>query len=322
MRRERKSKADRAEMRDYDFYFTREGIGMAKSMARIYKSGLTAEISKFWAADNQKPRSSKTAKSSANKKDANGNQAIRQLARILNENFWRRDYLLTLHYDPEGLERVGGNRDEGDRKMMLFVQRMVGKYRKRGLICRYVAMTSEKSSRTLEKARLHHHIVVSGDLISKPERREEYLLAGKPISQAWGFGTVDCQQLRAEDDHTGLAVYLCRQAGCRANERRWHPSRNLRKPEWQDVELTREGIAEYNRHRRRGMPLLKLNADGKLVTPPKCSTLEDGAYIPAIGTHYLRFLMPEYRTAERTTEKRRRDLLPAIPAGRKGGGTA
>lgn len=293
---------------------------MAKSMARIYKSGLTAEISKFWAADNQRPRSSKTAKSSANKKDANGNQAIRQLARILNENFGRRDFLLTLHYDPEGLARVHADRGEGDRQMMLFAQRMAGRYRKRGLPCRYVAMTSEKSSRTLEKARLHHHIVVSGDLISKPEGSEEYLLAGKPISQVWSYGTVDCQQLHAEDDHTGLAVYLCRQAGCRANERRWHPSRNLRKPEWQDVELTREGIAEYNRHRRKGMPLLKLNADGKLVTPPKCSTLEDGAYIPAIGTHYLRFLMPEYRT--RTTETTRRDRLPAIPAGRKGGGTA
>ena len=91
---------------------------MAKSMARIYKSGLTAEISKFWAADNQRARSSKTAESSANKKDANGNQAIRQLARILNENFGRRDFLLTLHYDPEGLARVHADRGEGDRQMM------------------------------------------------------------------------------------------------------------------------------------------------------------------------------------------------------------
>ena len=62
MRRERKSKADRAEMRDYDFYFTREGIGMptAPAFNRYVQQGLGLEDA-YYLANRAEIESKKTA---------------------------------------------------------------------------------------------------------------------------------------------------------------------------------------------------------------------------------------------------------------------
>jgi hypothetical protein len=270
-----------------------------KWMVRIWKAGAAADMSKFWVAANQKPRSSKSGTSSAKKRDANGSQAIRRLNRELAANFTRKDYLLTLKYDEAGLARVGDDYDEADHQAMLFLRRVKRRYAAEKTELRGVVMTSRKCDRTLEAARLHHHVVLSGDLISRRAGEDFYRIAGIPADELWSFGSIDFQQLRKEDDRTGLATYLCRQARCKPNEKRWHATRNMRKPQWQDVELTRESIAEYNRHKPKGFPRLVVSHEGKLVVPPKCATLEEGAYIPAIGSHYIRFLLPEYRERAR-----------------------
>lgn len=278
-----------------------------KWIARVWRAGKTAEVSKFFMPT-EKPKKKETGRgSSQKKKDANGSQAIRRLARILNASFHPGDCLLTLHFDAAGLERIRGNHDTADHQMMLFLRRAQYAYRKRGVIFRYVGMTSEMDDETLEPVRLHCHCVVSGDLISKPEGCDEYLLSGKRLSEVWGYGTVDVQTLRHQDDYTALAVYLCRQARCLPDEKRWHPSRNLLKPDCVDVELTTAAIQDYNRHKRKGMPALKIGTDGRLLIPTRCTCLDDGEYIPAIGTHYVRFLMPEARKlAELVPEYERR----------------
>jgi len=273
-------------------------MAAGKWIVRIWKSGVAGDMSKFYTAANQKPKSSREQGSSTTKKDANGSQAVRRLARIVNCNFGHGDCLLTLKYDAAGMEMIGGDFKAAEKQMMKFLGRMGYRYHKRDVKFCYIGMTSEKSSRTLEPARLHHHVVVSGNLISKPEGSAEYLIAGEPISKVWGLGSVDVQPIRKESDHTGLAVYLCKQARCLPNEKRWHPSRNLDTPEWVDVELTTAAVAEYNRHRRKGMPRLVISRDGKLMVPPKCVMVEDGQYLPAIGTHYIRFVMPEVKRPE------------------------
>lgn len=284
-----------------------------KWMARIWRARNTGEVSKFFMPT-EKPEKDESRKetgrgSSRKKKDANGSQAVRRLARLLNVNFHPGDCLLTLHFDAAGLARVLGDHDTAEHQMMLFLRRMQYAYRKRGVTFRYVGMTSEKDDETLESARLHCHCVVSGDLISKPEGCGEYLLSGKPLSEVWGYGTVDVQLLRHQDDYTALAVYLCRQARCLPDEKRWHPSRNLLKPDCVDVELTTAAIQDYNRHKRKEMPTLKLGPDGRLLIPVRCTCLDDGEYIPAIGTHYVRFLMPEARR-----------LTPPVPEYERRGG--
>lgn len=279
-----------------------------KWMVRIWKAGNMSDMSKFYVPRSKTEPMKAGKGSSQRKKDANGSQAIRRLARILNANFHPGDFLLTFHFDAPGLLRVGADHDAADHQLMLCLRRMQYAYKKRGEALRYVGITSEKDEATFAPVRLHCHAVVSGALIAKPEGSREYLLSGKPLSQVWGYGTVDVQSIRHEDDHTGLAVYLCRQARCLPDEKRWHPSRNLLKPEWVDVELNRDAVRAYNQHKRRGMPPLKVGADGRLLVPARCTSLEDGQYIPAIGTHYIRFLLPEARK-----------LPPAIPAGQRRG---
>lgn len=93
--------------------------------------------------------------------------------------------------------------------------------------------------------------------------------------------------------------YLCRQARCLPDEKRWHPSRNLLKPEYVDVMLGTEEVRAYNRHKKRGMPALKIGGDGRVLIPARCTLLEDGGYIPAVGTHYVRFLLPSILPSQR-----------------------
>ncbi len=267
--------------------------------ARIYRAGDTVEISKFYVPAGKAERKRDGGGTSRRKKDANGAQAIRRLARLLNASFGPGDCLLTLHFDAEGLARIRGDHDTADHQMMLFLRRMQYQYRKRGLALRYVGMTSEMDEETGEPVRLHCHCVVSGDLISKPEGSAEYRLGGRALSEAWGYGSVDVQLLRRQHDYTALAVYLCRQARCLPDEKRWHPSRNLLKPEYVDVMLGTEEVRAYNRHKKRGMPALKIGGDGRVLIPARCTLLEDGGYIPAVGTHYVRFLLPSILPSQR-----------------------
>ena len=67
--------------------------------ARIYRAGDTVEISKFYVPAGKAERKRDGGGTSRRKKDANGAQAIRRLARLLNASFGPGDCLLTLHFD-------------------------------------------------------------------------------------------------------------------------------------------------------------------------------------------------------------------------------
>lgn len=272
--------------------------------ARIYRAGETVEISKFYVPAQRPEKGQGGTKNSRRKKDANGAQAIRRLARLLNASFGPGDCLLTLHFDAAGLERIRNDHDTADHQMMLFLRRVQYQYRKRGKELRYIGMTSEMDEETGAPVRLHCHCVISGELISRPEGSREYLLAGRELSAVWGFGSVDVQFLRRQSDYTALAVYLCRQARCLPDEKRWHPSRNLLKPEYVDVPLRTEEVRTYNRRKKRGMPALKIGTDGRVLIPAKCTLLEDGGYIPSMGTHYVRFLLPTVLPSQRQRSRR------------------
>lgn len=263
-------------------------------MARLYKSGKVVEGSKYFAPSQTKPRSSRQkGGTSAAKRDANGNQAIRRLARLLNCGFRAGDLLLTPKYDAEGMEQIGGDWENAENQLKLLKDRIGRVFKSMGLVFRWVIMTSAKDEVTGEPVRLHHHMVVSGGAFTL--RDGVLYLGDRKLDEIWGLGTVDWQPLRHQDDFTPLAVYLVRQARCKPNEQKWRSSRNIPKTEWEDVELTAAGIREYNRHKKKGWPRLAVSTDGELMVPAGCTTMENGKYDPETGTHYIRYLLPEAR---------------------------
>ncbi|MEG0780032.1 MAG: hypothetical protein RR426_05465 [Oscillospiraceae bacterium] len=246
-------------------------------MVRKTISNSIVEQSKFWVPAQVKPRRGKRrGNTSPRKQDENGELAIRQLARVLNCNFSRGDFLLTLKYDEAGMERIGGDRDEGERQLFLCLRRMARAFKAAGYQqMPRVAMTSEKDEETGEVVRLHHHLVISGAAFSL---REGILYLGKkPMDAVWGFGTVDWQGMR-QGDKTPLAVYLCRQARCGENEKKWTTSQHLKKP------IISERIAK----------------PGELKVPAGAATLQNGNYDPETGTHYIRYRLPEPKERSET----------------------
>lgn len=226
------------------------------------------------------------------RREDNQNSAIRRLNRVFNCNFTHGDYLLTLKYDVAGMERIGGDRKEGERQMRLFIRRFGRKVKTAGSALRWVAMTSELDGDTGEVVRLHHHLVVSGDLLTITGG--DMYVAGKKLDDVWGFGSVDWQPIRTEDDHIGLAVYLCKQSECKADAKTWTTSRNLKKP------IVRERIVTRKE---------------PLSVPRKAIALEVSQYNRENGTHYIR-----YRTGGHIRQDGYEDIPTADRYYRDGGG--
>ena len=76
-------------------------------MERVYRAANgVVEVTRFFVSDSAKPRTGKKNASTPRKQEANKNQAIHVLGRILNHNFSEGDLHVELTYDNKSFRNI------------------------------------------------------------------------------------------------------------------------------------------------------------------------------------------------------------------------
>lgn len=164
----------------------------------------------------RKGRAPRTAGSSSKKKiDANEREAERRLARIINCNFKPGDLWLTLKYSDK---RLPASLEDAEQEISKFLRKVRAAYKKEtGEKLRYILCTSETSSKTGNKTRLHHHLVMDR-------------LAYEIICRYWPQEEISYSLLDGRGDHSALAKYIVKNFNGESGKKRWSCSRGLEKP--------------------------------------------------------------------------------------------
>ena len=233
-------------------------------MIRTVKSGKVVEKSQFFVGS-RKPRSDRRKGSSTTARmDANMNQAVRRLARIMNCNFSPADLMVTLTYSEDALPE---DYKAADRLVSAFIRRV----QRLGVAIRGIWVTADKDKRG-NAERLHHHLVIKGDGIQLRRDGENLTacIGEKQLADVWGHGILHAEHLEEQEDRTPLASYLARQAVAVPDARKWHTSRGLEKPVVEDELITEK-------------------AD-ELRAPGGADVLEVGHYDAETGSHYIRYI--------------------------------
>lgn len=136
--------------------------------------------------------------------------------RLIHANFTHNDYHVTLTYRNQPLSH-----DDARKEMQNFIRRLKSRYKKEGVVLRYVYTTE----RGLQNGRYHHHIILSGGV----ERNV--------IEDAWGKGRCNCDRLQfTVTGIADLAAYISgrkkeKAVAEKVGYRKWSCSKNLVKPE-------------------------------------------------------------------------------------------
>jgi len=158
----------------------------------------------------------------------NLNRRIRDLTRLLNCNFTERDYLVTLTYSRHGYAKL-----RADKPPKVPATTYVYKQAKKELsklleLCRYrcategvafqcIYVTANMNPDTKNRARIHHHLVVSHD-------------AMEILKSLWKHGHVLVEHVYDEVDHDFLARYLMNQVPYEKGRNNFGRTLNLKKP--------------------------------------------------------------------------------------------
>lgn len=217
-------------------------MGEGYWVIRTYKAGRVGEKTKYWVPGKKPTRSGRRERAEIRKQMQNEYSAQKTLARLLNDNFRKGDYLLGLDYSPEGIARLEAwaisqgmdpySSDETERmetirqaadwalgNLFRRAKRAMGQ---RGQTLRYVAITSDMDGDTGESVRVHHHLVV-------PKEAKEAF-----VSKWEGWGGVDWSPLSDQEDYTPIAEYFIRQVRRVPDAKKYIPSRNLTRPQPKD----------------------------------------------------------------------------------------
>lgn len=164
-----------------------------------------------------RPRGKRRGKSLASQIERNMRESVKSLARLLNCNYAGGDMFLTLKYSDD---RLPASKEEAKTEVRRFIRRLDRAYRAQtGRKLRYVLITADKSSKTGEPVRLHHHIVMD---------QVDYEL----IAKHWPADQFYCRYLDNTGDYTAIAQYMIKNAGYDRGVRTWSASQGLKKPEY------------------------------------------------------------------------------------------
>lgn len=251
---------------------------------RRYKAGPIGETYKFWVPGKKPARMTAGAKAGIRKQAQNAQNAVKTLARLLNENFRAGDYLLGLDYDEESygkLEDRTTGRDPSTRlrlaqddrggegfdgvwyagrdELARGLRRVQYHAGKDGTDIKYAAVTSDLDSETGEVVRVHHHLVVNREA-------KEY------FEKHWKKGGVSWVMLSAQPDYTSIAVYLLAQVRHVEDAKKYTTSRkNLVRPQPED----------------------RIAKSAAMIRAPKGAVLLDaGKNIPG-QAQYIRYILPD-----------------------------
>ncbi len=181
------------------------------------------------------PRSKKKFASSLAQQARNMERATRLMIQILNTNFDKQGFSLTLTYSDGYLPFD----DEGAwRDVSNYLQRVRRFVRRQGWPgkIKWVCVTEnqeEDEAAGLKEIRYHHHMLFQIDGLT-PEQRSrlrdalENLWSAGTANRRERMGTVNADRLQPENDSLeGLAKYLLKNPKRR---KRWHASRGLERP--------------------------------------------------------------------------------------------
>lgn len=181
----------------------------------VEKRDVLIDVSLDPTTRKKRPRGKRTGRTLAAQIERNFNEAVKRLARILNCNYQGGDLFLTLKYS-DG--RLPASKEEAKRLAKNFVQRIARAYKAAtGEKLRWVLVTADKSSRTGEPVRLHHHLVIPA-------------VAWELVAKHWPDDQFSYRRLDNSGDYTAVAVYMIRNAGYERGERTWSTSQGLEKP--------------------------------------------------------------------------------------------
>lgn len=144
----------------------------------------------------------------------NDKNARKTLVRLINTNFAKGDFYITLTYDDKYLP---GDMKEAQNNMKNYLRRINRLRKKKGLEnCKYIYVTECRNGKN--GIRCHHHLIIEGGL-SMDE-----------LESSWTKGrrnNVRRYDPSVEDGGTGLANYLVKDP---SGSKRWVSSKNLKKP--------------------------------------------------------------------------------------------
>lgn len=263
-------------------------------MIRTYEAGAVGEKTKYFVPGvRPSTASSRKAKSAIKKQEQNEYASVKALARLLNANYAQGDILLGLDYSDAGLSRVLKRAeltalpeeedeegrlavwDAAEQEAVNCLRRVKRLLQKDGVELRYILVTSDLDGQTLERVRIHHHLIINREAV-------------EAFGEKWAaLGGVDFAPLSKQKDYTPIAEYLLRQVWHRKDARSYVSSRNLIRPEPRD----RIAISE-----------------SELRVPKGAELLYRGAHIPGQAQYIRYFLMePAHARGGENRGKKKRE---------------
>ena len=254
-----------------------------KSGRVIEKRDALMEVSLDPESRRVRPRGKRRGKSLASQIERNMREAVKRLARVLNCNFRGGDVLLTLKYAPDRLPKSKG---EAKREVRNFLRRLDRAYRRAtGRKLRWVLVTADRSARTGEEVRVHHHIVMDP-------------VAWELIARHWPDDQFSFRRLDNSGDYTAIALYMVRNTGYQRGERSWSCCQGLEQPVFFPPEPVR-GAGSFQVPREARVMEREVRED------------EESGFRGA----YIRYVMPEEEFSDAATRRRARE-----PNGKSAGG--
>lgn len=154
----------------------------------------------------RRPRGGRKGKSTIRKVERNEKESVLQLARMLNCNFGGGDLFLTLKYSDQ---RLPADRAAARRDVRNFIARLSRAYKKRtGKKLVWALVTADRSSKTGQPVRLHHHLVLNA-------------MDWEVIAANWPADQFSCRHLDDKGDYTAVARYMVKNAGYGRGEAAW-----------------------------------------------------------------------------------------------------
>ncbi len=188
---------------------------------RIIKAGDTLEVIETFPGriGSGYTREGYSGSTPLNQERYNEKLRIRELTRLINENYGEDDYHLVLTYER-------GKRPDSETAKLYakqFQRKLTSLYRRRGEELKFVKVHAFG-----EKGALHHHFVINN--VEKVKVKE--------INALWPYSKKPQYfAMYSDGEYSSLAAYLVRQCktglkeGERLNSKAWSCSRNLKKPQ-------------------------------------------------------------------------------------------
>lgn len=244
---------------------------------------LEVDIYPYTETRNRKGKRSKKEKVTCTKQiKQNDKKAKRYFTQLINSNFSQNDIHLTLTYKDKYLPSTV---EDAEKMAKNYLRRVSYKRKKDGKEpLKYILVTETQYDKDGETpVRIHHHIVMNGGL--DRDEVEDLWKAGRG-SKAEYIGTVNADRLKPDTNGlAALAQYLMKYP---KGKRRWHQSKNLKKP------MKRTNDSKFSRRQVEKMSKAPCDPEYWKKKYPGWTVSEDYGYRAIYNDHtgwsiYLKF---------------------------------